>query len=83
MTTPRKKKIDDCHGCGYTTRVEYFPPRSSAIEEKWLCRLCAATFSGNAVDYPTHYDAPTLATICYVGNAILDAVKRQTRPSDP
>jgi len=42
---------------------------------KWLCDLCASTLTGTAYDHPTSYDHPMMATVCYVGNAILAALK--------
>lgn len=45
---------------------------------KWLCLLCAATPSGNAVEYPEQYPyVSTMRTICYVGNVILAALDRE------
>jgi hypothetical protein len=39
-----------------------------------LCALCAYTHAGTAYDYSKD-DHRLHATICYVGNAILDALK--------
>ena len=38
-------------------------------ETSWLCGLCASTLAGRLRDYAA------LSTICYVGNAILAAIK--------
>lgn len=72
----------ECWSCGWETLdLEAYPtaPRPYDISEenkgKWLCDLCASTLTGSALDYPTHYDAPTLRTICYVGNAILATLR--------
>ena len=43
--------------------------------EKKLCDLCASTPAGNEIDGGTDR-GDVLATICYVGNAILRALEK-------
>jgi hypothetical protein len=47
-------------------------------ESRLLCQLCAGTMSGNAEEYPEQFRGHdnVMKTICYVGNAILQALKR-------
>lgn len=42
-----------------------------------LCDLCASTPMGNAYEYPEQYEDERniLKTICYIGNAIIKAIK--------
>lgn len=72
------EKSEMCHSCGFETHeLKYYGPSVfGKTDGKWLCDLCASTFAGTAVDYPTHYDGPTLATICYVGNVILAEIRK-------
>lgn len=74
---------EECESCGYeTTAIKAYPNTRGLPQEetwKWLCNLCAGTVAGNAYEYPEQYDdASTLQTICYVGNAILDAINKRT-----
>ena len=67
--------ISECDVCGFRTTLTAYP-RSK------LCALCANTTTGNL---PNLYsdrqsvrdDEYVLRTVCYVGNAILDAIRNQ------
>lgn len=69
----------ECDSCKYETelkeyRMNRFFPKED--RKKRLCHLCAATYAGNAYEYPEQYpNASTLYAICYVGNVVLDAIK--------
>lgn len=42
----------------------------------WICNLCASTITSTALSYPAQiHDVQVLQTICYVGNAILAALR--------
>lgn len=44
----------------------------------WFCALCASTPASNAHCYPGQYpDAGIMRTVCYVGNALLQALGRR------
>lgn len=47
---------------------------------KWLCLLCASTMAGTACEYPNQFrsdrDYDILATICFVGNAIIEEIRK-------
>lgn len=72
--------LPECDSCGYQTALKPyqrgFPEQG---EPAHLCDLCASTRAGNAQEYPRQYEGQTaiLQTICYVGNAILDALKKR------
>ncbi len=80
LTNDPQERPDECESCGYETDLKAYSmcrslPKS---EYKWLCNLCAGTMAGNAYEYPEQYEnVPLFQTVCYVGNAILDAVKAQ------
>jgi hypothetical protein len=67
-----------CDSCAYEAPLAEFrrAPRfgqEHAEETKLLCRLCAGSWSGKAIDYPRQYpDAYTMQVVCNVGNAILE-----------
>ena len=49
----------------------------------WYCDLCASTMASNALRYALQYSNDTrvmLKTVCYVGNAILDALRQKASP---
>lgn len=75
-----------CAACGHEgTRVEFYKCSCGGSicggckEDggRDLCALCAATSCGNQTCYPTQYlrDGRIMATVCYVGNVILDALE--------
>ena len=75
-----QNKPEECEACGFTTEaLKHYGPSLGGVckEGKWLCDLCAGTFSGSAIDHPSSYRGQTeiLQTICYVGNAVLAALK--------
>ncbi len=71
-------KPEICQSCAYETdRLKYYPFALRQEEGMWLCELCASTHAGNACEYPNQYpERKTLATICYVGNVILAAIRK-------
>lgn len=72
-----------CDACGFEDcMVEEFE-RTVHDGTMKLCRLCSRTKSGNTVDTPTAYAHPEiLQAICYVGNAIIKAIKGQSAWND-
>lgn len=76
-------KPEECNSCGFKLEelrayasTRYLFSGRSGPSHKWLCGLCAGTMAGNASEYPEQYpEHQVLATICYVGNAILAAIK--------
>lgn len=67
----RKTRIDECYACQYETKITQYNEGQEG--ETWLCDLCASTPAGN---YPNCEMRTVLRTICYVGNAILEAIER-------
>jgi hypothetical protein len=73
-------KPDVCECCHYPAadlaRVE---PGLEGPGAKWLCRLCRSTWAGATVLRTSKWATDrheALATTCFVGNAILDALAR-------
>ena len=71
--------IDECLGCGYTTEVEpYKSDLPGSGDHIHLCKICANTPIGNSVEYFEQYsnERSTLKTIGYIGNMLLDEIKK-------
>lgn len=67
-----------CESCDYPAPLQIYGGKSISPDERfWFCDLCAATASANSQIYPEQYreNHQVLQTICYVGNAILAAIK--------
>lgn len=79
-----KKQNAECCGCTYRTTVHKYTCAAGVIDpvDYWLCELCAGTPLGNKVESRIanpmgrawSENWQLLATICYVGNAIITAV---------
>lgn len=91
MAEPSEKP-EECDCCDYeTAALESYRPNVGARSqrERWLCRLCAGTMTSTYDEYPEQHDHDALAlmkTVCYVGNAILDALavcRRAAPGADP
>ena len=70
---------EECHSCSYeTTALTRYEHTTRQGEPHWLCELCAGTLASSALEHPHHYSdgGATLKTICYVGNVILDAIRK-------
>lgn len=78
----------ECGSCGYETDCTAYENRGKEGWHRhsrdrvpkgfvlWKCDLCAGTLAGAATQYPAQYpNVDVLQTICFVGNAILDAIK--------
>lgn len=74
--------MSECDGCrfpGLKLKTYPAPPFDSRgrTEPFKFCELCAATFIGNAVQYPDQYeDAETMRLIGYCANLILKEIRR-------
>lgn len=72
------EKSEECDCCGYQTEaLTMYVQGYNPVVESWLCDLCAGTPAGQTIPYPRQYEgeASMLRTICYVGNAIIAAIK--------
>ena len=77
----------ECQCCGYETKkLKKFENMSTTIagggstrkDTFWYCDLCCSTMASSATRYPGMYpDTAAMQTICYVGNVILDALKKK------
>ena len=78
-------EIKECESCAYPAKKlkAYRMTRNftnpEKKQEKMLCILCASTMAGTACEYPEQYhtahEDQILQAICFVGNAILDAIE--------
>ena len=65
--------IKECSCCRYETEVQEYEKDNK--EKVNLCDLCAGTITSRLNEYINSHDTVELMkTICYVGNAILDAI---------
>jgi hypothetical protein len=87
MADEVNEKPEECEGCEFaTTNLTFYPARlcgdDATIFERaaWLCELCEGTSSGSAATATRrneHVDVHLItATICYVGNKILEELRR-------
>lgn len=82
--TPQAKP-EGCACCGYATdRLSFYEaPKypGAGQEDHWYCDLCAGTLTSRVAmelsqrDAHSYHAAMVLKTICYVGNAVIDAIK--------
>lgn len=72
----------ECSACHYVTKVKEYQWDINCEADKErspmkLCDLCANTPSGNALQYPQGKDTHTLQAVCWIGNKILDEIRKQ------
>ena len=76
---------EECYCCGYQTKkLTLFKNLDTKIggggklihDDFWYCDLCASTMASTSDRY-LYEDANIMKTICYVGNVILDAIKKR------
>jgi hypothetical protein len=77
------EEVRECESCSYPIgdRGETYKTNASSMDI-YLCDLCASTLVGSMSDHPRAFDHQTRClgqTICYVGNAILEAIAKQRR----
>jgi mannose/fructose-specific phosphotransferase system component IIA len=80
--TDSQEKPEDCDACHYETdALTRYDDRIADVKVLWLCDLCAGTPCGTAARWPRQYgeQARVLQTICYVGNALLEALDSKRR----
>lgn len=78
------EKPEECELCQFRTEELTWSAGSDygtpAMQQgHWLCSLCYGSLAGNALRYPQQYDRATLGVICYVGNAIIEAIREASR----
>lgn len=78
-------KPEECEACYFPTvdLKEYCASDAIGQHEgrmKWICDLCASTETGRILDYPRQFEgqASAMRTTCYVGNVILEALKKRS-----
>ena len=80
-----ESKPESCEACYFETsaltayRLNGMPGTADPERRKWLCDLCASTETGRIIEYPRQFEgqAATMRTICYVGNVILEVLKKR------
>lgn len=77
------RAMGECDGCGYETSMDRLTkyPRRDDRGDKYLCVMCKGTLAGTLVEceYPIEGDPEAIRTICYVGNVLLDAIRKGGR----
>lgn len=88
MSERIKQREDEkeCESCHYPAKeLTEYPNRRNEFRRDvteeaktiLLCELCANTPAGTAKQYPDQFpQANVLQTICFIGNALLDALER-------
>lgn len=81
-----EEKPESCYACGFeTTELLEVKNHRNPIEPEsmWFCDLCASTHSATAYEYPSNFpdrSGDVLHTICYIGNVILQEIKKSNQP---
>lgn len=66
---------DECLCCGFSpVKVKPFKPTGENTETLYYCALCYGSLASR-FDRLAREEAPVLQTICYVGNALLAAMR--------
>lgn len=79
-----KEKPEECECCEFETAelkaYENFSMSNTSTTHKWLCKLCASTMAGVALEYPElHKNGDILKAICHVGNAIIAEIRKSRK----
>jgi len=74
-------KTDECESCGFEGEVTKYNTGAPMCEDHWYCELCASTMTSRyahelRITQPSNRDV--MQTICYVGNALLAAIREKT-----
>lgn len=73
----------ECQFCGYKTNLQKFAHDQNRPEDKGqfmeLCDICSSTPAGNSIQYPSGKDTYTLKTVCWIGNKLLDEVRKAAK----
>jgi hypothetical protein len=85
----KPEKPDACDCCRFeTTALTFFEPIGAGSLDttgRWLCELCPSTYA-STMDQYKHLkyleSNEVMKTICYVGNAILKAIRDQRVAGD-
>lgn len=86
MKDYRLRPEEECKACGIQGNrvpLAFFTPDSTGVQVKLdgsflLCQLCAETYAGNTVQWPSNYDEPpsTREVYRHVNRAINIAVRQ-------
>lgn len=86
MKEEKREKPEYCDACGFeTTEIKEYRLHRNVPDEDyaWFCELCVSTYSATAYEYPLNFpgrEADILLTICYVGNLILQEIRKPLTP---
>lgn len=79
-------KPEECESCHFeTSALTMYEDRLAKPDrrEMWFCELCAGTMAGIHARNGSYPDQGlTLQTICYVGNVILDTIRKRASGED-
>ena len=68
----------ECNCCGYDTELKAVKNIIPEEESYYLCEICRSTLIGNLLFYPGGYENhPLLKSVAYIGNMILDEVRKK------
>lgn len=80
--SPPVEKPDCCDCCqSQVAELKHYQPNGFSPggmdAPQWFCDFCATTMASNSATYPDQYrgQAETLQAICFVGNAIMHALR--------
>lgn len=84
-----REKPEECDCCGFvTTELQLFKAQDTTIagggktrqDDFWYCDLCCSSPASVYNRYPNQTPSNTqvMQTVCYVGNAILAALKARS-----
>lgn len=87
--TEKRENPGECDCCGFVTKkLRLFEDMDTTIagggkivkSDFWYCALCCSTPASNYDRYPSQEasNATVMKTICYVGNALLEALKKRS-----
>lgn len=70
---------EECESCGFEgAELTKYPPRPMGDgEPNWFCEICAATYAGNAHQYPRQYpeQGAILKSLAWCTNRILQELR--------
>ena len=91
---PDVRGVHDCAQAGCFTcaacefefdsleKLAWCDPPIGRDEGSNYCFFCFNTFSGTAADHPGSHPGDVLAAICFVGNVVLEELKRSELPRE-
>jgi len=70
-------KPEECTCCQFKTDNLTFYELQNG--QYWFCELCSSTMAGTHCDIALGHDVNLYRTICYVGNVIIEEIRKHHR----